>query len=281
MRAFYSLLFAVYCFSGSSAIADNVSNRQGSSERALHLGITAGYGERQDPFISEDDKRFYFLLDISYYGRYGFFDNGDLGAYLYTGETLAINVIAARKNDRDIFSPVNHIGRGLRLFAETNMLNDLMPARYPPAVITKRDNSIDAGLEFLFEGEHGSWQAQWLTDISNTHNGHELWAAYSDEYPLQNRIFSYSLGFNIKNSEYVDYYYGVTAAESSLLLPEYQGTRNVNLFMKLGYQHPLSKKLGLISILNYERFGNPIKQSPLIATQGFSTLFIGIYYRCY
>jgi hypothetical protein len=53
-----------------------------------------------------------------------------------------------------------------------------------------RDNSIEGGIELLYETDLGEVQSQLLTDISSTHDGAEWWFSYG--HPFQSGNFKIS-----------------------------------------------------------------------------------------
>ena len=62
-----------------------------AAESPWRLGVAMGYGERSNPLINSDDLPIILDLDIAYFGKYFFFDNGDLGPQrkLYYRELIA------------------------------------------------------------------------------------------------------------------------------------------------------------------------------------------------
>lgn len=255
------------------------------------LGISLGYGQQQDPFISQKNEDIYFLLDIAYYGRYAFFDNGDIGIYLYNDENRIFNCIATRKNARDIYDPVSHLTRGIRPTTSSatffnnegspviaSSSSDNTPIAAPIIDIPSRKHSTEAGFEFVAETRWGHWQTQWLRDISDTHDGNEFWLAYSSEQSVANGYLRYALGASIQDRRYIDYYYGVRTHEASPLLPTYDGRQSINHFAKLGYSYPLREQVHLLGLVHCEFFGTGITNSPLLHRDTSTTWFLGVYY---
>src|SRR3954470_11663654 len=52
-------------------------------ERSWRLGAAFGYGERTNPLIQSDDIPVIVDVDIAWFGKRWFFDNGDLGYTLF------------------------------------------------------------------------------------------------------------------------------------------------------------------------------------------------------
>ncbi len=54
-------------------------------ERHWRLGAAVGYGERSNPLIQSEDIPVLIDLDIAWFGKRWFFDNGDVGVTLFDG----------------------------------------------------------------------------------------------------------------------------------------------------------------------------------------------------
>ncbi len=142
-----------------------------------------------------------------------------------------------------------------------------------------RDYSIEGGLELLYETDLGEIQSQLLTDISSTHDGAEWWLSYG--HPFQSGIFKISpaVGFSWKSADLVDYYYGVRPEETNDSRAVYEAGSTVNLFLKLSIAYRLSESWQVVSVLEYEKLGAEIKNSPIIDDDAVTTAFLGLFYR--
>src|SRR5688500_10211665 len=76
-------------------------------ERSWRFGVGLGYGQRTNPLIQSDDIPIVVDLDIAWFGKRWFFDNGDLGFALADNRFLTANVVARVNSDRTFFSKTN------------------------------------------------------------------------------------------------------------------------------------------------------------------------------
>src|SRR3954463_8626491 len=76
-------------------------------ERHWRLGIALGYGERTNPLIQSEKIPVLVDLDIAWFGKRWFFDNGDVGFTLLDHPAFTLNTVARVNTDRAFFSKTN------------------------------------------------------------------------------------------------------------------------------------------------------------------------------
>ncbi len=81
---------------------------------------------------------------------------------------------------------------------------------------------------------------------------------------------STSIGFTWKSAATVNYYYRVPIL--------YSGSAAFDPFIKLGYIQPLTGKWRFNAFAEYERLGNGIADSPIVAEHSVATVFVGAIY---
>ena len=85
-----------------------------AAESPWRLGIAAGYGERSNPLVLSDDIPIAIDIDIAWFGKRFFFDNGDLG-YTFANNELVTGSLVARFNSDRVFFGKTETGSGPRL----------------------------------------------------------------------------------------------------------------------------------------------------------------------
>lgn len=262
---------------------------EGYEERPWELGLAAGYGIRTNPLIDSDDIPMYIVLNIAWFGDYFFFDNGDLGLTVHETDKISFSLIAHINNEREIFEWLNNSQLGIQFStalaadfsppasstgAETNAFENIESIDIP-----ERSLAVDGGLEMIVADEWGDFQLQVLTDISNTHNGVEVWASYAYPWKDRNWNITPSLGINWKSSHLLGYYYGVRDSEADFFRPAYKASSGFNTFARLSISYRINDNWGVTGIAEYETLSRSIRRSPIVDQDGITTLFIGLMYN--
>src|SRR5262245_34141524 len=76
-------------------------------ERNWHIGAAFGYGVRTNPLIQSEDIPVIVDVDISWYGKHWFFDNGDIGFTFSDGPRATTSLVARLNSDRVFFGKTN------------------------------------------------------------------------------------------------------------------------------------------------------------------------------
>src|SRR5262245_56583960 len=72
----------------------------GAPEKSWRIGAAFGYGQRTNPVIQSDDIPVLVDLDIAWFGKRWFFDNGDVGFTLFEGAQSTTSLVARVNSDR-------------------------------------------------------------------------------------------------------------------------------------------------------------------------------------
>ena len=132
-------------------------------QKSWRFGVGLGYGERTNPLIQSDDIPVIVDLDIAWFGKRWFFDNGDLGFALFDNERFTTNIVARVNSDRAFFSKTNTRYVNFSLRRRRGSAARRPPTRHrrasdraPLALkVPKRDYAVELGLEMLLDGEWG------------------------------------------------------------------------------------------------------------------------------
>src|SRR5690606_15364980 len=123
-------------------------------------------------------------------------------------DRFTLNAIGRFNSDRVFFSKTDTEYVSIFSFAGT------MPAE--TIEVPDRDYAFEAGLELLSDGDWGFLQAAVHHDISNTHDGYEVYFNYGRSFRRQRWFFEPSLGASYKSADMNDYYWGVRPEEANI-----------------------------------------------------------------
>jgi outer membrane protein len=251
-------------------------------EKSWRFGLAVGYGERTNPLIQSDNIPVFVDVDLAWFGKRWFFDNGDVGFELFDSQRSTTNLVARVNSDRTFFSKTNT--RGVT-FAYTSggvpaPVSDPLTGQplVDPVELTvpKRDYAIELGLETLLDGEWGQATFHAFRDVSGTHDGFEVSADYSYRFTRGRLSFAPSAGVSYKSARLSDYYWGVHKEESSFLLPQYAVKGGLGWEAGLRANYYVTKKTRLAVSANYERLQHDIAQSPLVEQDYVFGYFAGV-----
>jgi len=243
-----------------------------------NFSVGLGAGVRTNPLVHTQDIPLVIIPQVSYYGRRFFLDNLDLGVTLAEGESNTLSLIATPGYDRVFFyrSDLQNIFvNGVPFSAEvassphstynsqTGTLNAEFPSR-------PRHVTYLAGPEWTFDFRGISGQLDYVHEITAQDHGDEIRGALGIPLGQLWGTWSTNVGFTWKSSAIVNYYYGAPGI--------YAGGSAFDPFVKLGYVRPLGGKWKLTGFVEYERLGNAIANSPIVAQHHVTTAFLGASY---
>lgn len=258
-------LIAATALAAVTPLAAAAADGDGTSP--WHIGIAFGYGERSNPLIQSDDIPILIDIDIAWYGERWFFDNGDVGRTLFDGDRITVNFIGRVNSDRVFFSKT-----------DTDYVSIFSIAGSVPAeavTVPDRDYAFEAGVELLASGDWGYAQAAWHRDVSNTHDGYELYLNFGRSFRRQRWFFEPSLGLSYKSSRMNDYYWGIREHESNIVLPEYRAGGGWNTHVRVASRYQLTRNWAFVVATQYERLSSEAAASPLVADRKVRSGFTG------
>ena len=247
------------------------------SSSPWRIGFSAGLGERSNPLINSDDIPIYGVIQLSYFGERFFFDNGDIGWHLTSGENWSTNLIAGIGGERSFYSFLNSSSVGFESVPADQ--TDQIEVAAPSVEAPERDMTVDGGVEFLFSRGNSEFQLQLLGDISNQHQGQEIWFSWGHIIHHSRWQIAPSIGFNWKSDQAANYFYGVREEEASPDLPMYQVDAALNVFGRLTAQYSLNDHWKVVSVFQYEWLADEITASPAVQDDYVQTAFLGLYYE--
>jgi len=247
------------------------------TERSWRFGLAFGYGERTNPLIQSDDIPVLVDVDLAWFGKRWFFDNGDFGFVLVDRPLFTTNLVARVNTDRAFFANTN-----TKFVSFTYLGGGSISAQADPTVPPievkppDRDYAIELGLETLFDGDWGSAALHAFHDVSGTHGGFEVAADY--QYRVTTGRFSLapSVGVAYKSAELNDYYWGVRADEANIALPEYHASSGFGWQAGLKANYYVTKSMRIALSVDYEQLQDTVAASPLVEEDHVLGYFTGV-----
>jgi len=277
MTRFLRILLAALLISAASGVRAQTptgaaKNDNSAPARAWRLGIALGYGERTNPLIVSQDIPVFADVDVAWFGKRWFFDNGDLGFAVVSNRSFAASLVARVNSDRVFFSNT-HV-RLVQVSIGGVPLPEPTELRVPD-----RSYAVELGIEALMGGDWGQMAASAFHDVSGTHDGFAVEFDYS--YPWLGRqwVIEPNIGLRYKSKALADYFWGVRVEESNAALPSYTSGSAVNLQAGLRASYYLSTHLRLVTSINYEWLGDEIAASPLTREREVLGWFGGLAYE--
>jgi outer membrane protein len=250
-------------------------------ERHWRLGVAAGYGERSNPLIQSDDIPVIIDIDLAWFGKRWFFDNGDLGFSVVDNDLFTTNLVARVNSDRAFFSKTNtryvtftRLGGGALAPAVDGEGEPLVaPVALDPP---DRSYAVELGLETLLGGRWGAASFRAFHDVSKAHRGYEISASYDYRFTRGRFSIAPSVGVAYKDDDFTDYYWGVHADEASFVLPRYEATGGLSWEAGLRGSFYLTEHLRIAASANYERLQHSVARSPLVEESYVFGYFAGV-----
>ena len=241
-------------------------------ESSWRLGAAFGYGQRSNPLVQSDDIPIIVDLEIAWFGKRWFFDNGDLGFTVADNDALTASLVARVNSDRQFFS--NTETRFVSLDLAGGPLAEAVEFR-PPS----RDYAVELGVELLADGNWGALQATAFHDVSSTHEGYEIYANYSYGWRDQRLYIEPSFGVSYKSAELNDYYWGITPEEAGAVAFPYEADSGVNWHVRLMLGYQLDRHWAVSLVAEHERLNDEAAASPIVEDDKLLGWFAGVSWR--
>jgi len=278
MKALARIL--LFCWAASAACqlraepADMPANLSVSDEAVSpwRIGAALGYGERSNPLIQSEPIHVVVDVDIAWFGKRWFFDNGDLGFTLRDNSKGTLNLIARVNSDRVFFGRTNT--QFVSVGSDGSQLPEPVPLRVPD-----RDYAVELGFEWLADGRWGRFAVAGLHDVSRTHDGFSVDAEFACPWYRARWTVEPTIMLRYKSAALNDYYWGVRATEASSALPVYVVSSGLNWQLGARASYYLSSHLRFTASINYERLNDAAAGSPLVRDPEVTAFFAGLAYQ--
>jgi len=269
-------LFAIIGL-GQVHAAEGDEECQGPTDGCVAIGrwnfsVALGAGVRTNPLVNGKDIPLVVIPQFSYYGKRFFIDNLDVGFTLVERGANTFNLIATPGYDRVYFYRDDlqnfFIGFPNSTYTPVSVSPGTPGATKVPPPAPRI--TYLAGPEWTFKYGQVSGQLDLLRDATGQNSGDEIRGALGIPLLKSKGTVSANIGFTWKSAATVNYYYRVPIL--------YSGSAAFDPFIKLGYTLPLSSKWRFNAFAEYERLGNGIADSPIVAEHSVATVFVGAIY---
>lgn len=145
--------------------------------------------------------------------------------------------------------------------------------------LTERKQSLDAGIELGVTQPWGELKIDWVTDTLDRHNGQE--ARFSYRYRFENGPWSFSpyISWTWQDDNLTNYYFGVSEEEATPERPAYQPGASQWVGFGLNSAWHVSDRIVLFGNVGFSGADTEVLDSPLVAEDGFSSVFVGGTYQ--
>ncbi len=190
-----------------------------------------------------------------YEGRWLYAHGTEFGAHLFRNETVSVQVLA-RYRFTSLDAEDNEFFEGLE----------------------DRRQTIDGGLSVELRGDWGEFQADWVTDTLDRHNGEEVNLNYRYRWDVGNWMFSPFVSVAFQDDDLTGYYYGVSAEDAAPGRPAYTPGNATNFAYGVNAWYQLTDHVFLFGNGSFEAFDSTIRNSPLVEEDLVATAFVGAGY---
>jgi len=129
----------------------------------------------------------------------------------------------------------------------------------------ERDGALEAGLSATIDTQYGILSASFLTDITDTHDGHELSVGWTKPYLVNaNWIVKPSLELSWRSDDLNNYYYGVRSHEASAQRAVYTTDDSVTYRAGVDAFYIVDKQQTIRMGIGIKGWGDEIENSPLV-----------------
>lgn len=254
-----------------------MANQQIDTEQ-WHLSVNTGAGVITNPLHEGDNLPLILLPEVAFYGEQWFFDNGRLGYSLHESDTHVVNIVTEFNPETRFFidfhpSNVFALQTSNSFVVESTSSDELVEK----SVVTtndvkKRRWALDAGLSYHYIRSNHVFSVQVLADVSGVYKGARSALQWQSHHQLGRLSIAPSLGVWYKSNELNDYFYGLSAEESSY--GEIEVGSSWQPYAKIDARWPLGETNSLRFHLAYYDY-SAVDDSPLFEHTYSMTAFIG------
>lgn len=147
------------------------------------------------------------------------------------------------------------------------------------AGIRTRRWSLDGGANLDVFGDWGHLVTGVSHDLLNRNNGTETTLAYQYPLRLEHWTVTPEVGVHWQSGSLVNYYYGVSPAESIPGRPAYTPGAATNPYVGVGVSARAGTHWRFYGRIQYTRFAGVIQDSPIVNRSGSPLVFLGLVYN--
>lgn len=265
---------------------------EAEKESSWQLSLGIGAGVRTNPIEHASDIPLVLLPQLYYTKGHFFIDNLDMGLHLHESKKQQINLLITPSYDQiffDRWNSGNFFVEQYNAFATTGEAalqspettdenrNDKVFVRQEYE-LHDRDMTALGGIEYNLQLLQLNFQLQYLQDLLDKHNGHEIRFSVGHEWQLNRHTINLSGGLVWQDQRTINYYYGVQPGEVAVQ-DIYQPGASSSSMLRLDWSYRLTENWDMRFFSSYRHLDSEIRQSPIVTDDKILTLFFGGVYH--
>ncbi len=248
------------------------------------FSIGLGAGVLTNPLHDGENIPLVIVPSFSYYGERVFFQNNTLGYTLYENESIAFSAITLINNEYAYFNRWHP--QNIFLPKSSSDVIDQSPSEsFQPDIsykkVAKRKWALDVGAQlnwFISNSVNAEFKV--LHDVNKAYRGFNANAEVSKVFRInEHSVLEVTLGAQWNSEALVDYYYGISADETSASSSIYQGKAGVNPYLNIGYAYRINDEWQLKAFLKRKKLSSNIYLSPIVQDTTVDLIFMGFFYE--
>lgn len=242
-----------------------------------YFGVSAGYGEMENPLYEQKDIPLIILPDVRYYGEKLSIENLSISYALFEKPDFVLELIGEQNQDGTYFPGSLRKEYAAFIGPHHAMPLDLWPSEREPQEPSARSMSYMSGVEVRYY----NWVNTFITlatDVSNVHQGHAFRVEIQKDFSIANIMFSSSVSLIHKDKQLIDYYYSFDERDTEFPAEFYEAGSATNYLFQLNAAYPLSANFALVAAYNKTWLDDTIANSPIVVRDHMSASFLGVKY---
>jgi outer membrane protein len=272
------------CLSLGFAAKSSMADERYIEESSWQLGLAVGLGQSSTPLHGAKALPLLLMPDVSYYGKYAFFDNGVFGVSTTLDPQWTLSLVSRLNPEKGYFyrwhiSNINVIDQTFQYMPTVSQeTRNQQQTEVSVDEVSRRPTAWDGGVQL--NGHYDQWSLRmnaW-TDISGQHHGHQLSAVASWYQQNAYGNWRWSAGLHWKSEQLIDRYYGIGANEAPQL-QRYHGQASWQPEVEVSWSLPIRSGWSVMAFYRYRWLDNAMTRSPLVRQNYVQSWFIGWGYR--
>ena len=226
----------------SKRVSDGIA--PGDTNSKWLLGATVG-GVNNEVIGEDSDTQGFFNINLEYRGEKFFMAKDEIGYNLFRDSGMSFGVVASSKSG---------------LLYDKDMYDDNKVLAH----LKERDITLDMGVYFIHNSDLGQLRMRVLEEVGGEHKGRSFDASYTFDLNYGGWRVNPYVATSYLTDDAVDYFFGVSQAESTAQLAAYTGKATANVTAGLNTTYALTENWDLGFGASVTKLGSGIADSSLI-----------------
>lgn len=242
-----------------------------------YFGVSAGYGEMENPLYEQGDIPLIILPDVRYYGEKLSIENLSISYALLEKPNFVLELIGEQNQDGTYFPGSLRQEYAAFIGPHHGVPLDLWPTEREPQEPSARSMSYMSGIELRYY----NWVNTFITlatDVSNVHKGNAFRVEIQKDFSIANITLSSAVSVIHKDKQLIDYYYSFDERDTDFPNEFYFAGSATNFLFQLNAAYPLSANFAVVAAYNKTWLDDTITNSPIVIRDHMSASFLGVKY---